>query len=228
MAGARAVRVGVIDSGGPEAELAGSRLFLPDGTWITARPDLLGHGTAVAEVVRRACPEVQIVHAQVFRDRPVTTAVQVATALEWLSGQKADALEIDVICLSLGLAADRAPLRRACAAAVTAGRIVVAAHPARGGPCFPASYPGVIAATGDARCDWDALSALDGGVIGAWCGSPERGHAGQGGASLAAGRVAGHLAARLAGGARFADGAAARQALIAEASFFGPERRGCA
>jgi len=228
LAGDRAIRVGVIDSGGPPDQIAGGRLFLPDGTWIAARADVLGHGTAVAGVIRRACPRAVIVHAQVFRDRPVTTAIQVATALEWLAGLKADALEIDVICLSLGLAADRAPLRRACAGAVKAGRIVVAARPARGDPCFPAAYPGVIAASGDARCDWETLSVLDGGAIGAWCGSPEQGHAGQGGASLAAGRVAGHLAARMAEGAAYADGTAARLALEAEAVFFGPERRGCA
>ncbi|TCM82085.1 subtilisin-like serine protease QhpE [Rhodovulum steppense] len=215
--------VGVIDSGGPEADLAGGRLFLPDGTWVAARPDRLGHGTAVAEVIRRALPDARIVHAQVFQDRPVTTAIQVASALDWLAGRKAD-----VICLSLGLAADRVPLSRAALAAVAAGRIVVAAAPARGGPCYPAAYPGVIAATGDARCDWDGLSALEGGVIGAWCGSPEQGGTGQGGASLAAARVAGHLAARIAAGARFADGAAARDALAGAARFHGPECRGCA
>nr|WP_290442758.1 subtilisin [Rhodovulum tesquicola] len=203
-------------------------MFLPDGTWVAARPDLLGHGTAVADVIRRALPEARMVHAQVFQDRPVTTAIQVAGALDWLAGQKADALSVDVICLSLGLAADRVPLRRAALAAVAAGRIVVAAAPARGGPCYPAAYPGVIAATGDARCDWDGLSALAGGVIGAWCGSPEQGGTGQGGASLAAARVAGHLAARIAAGARFADGAAARDALTGAARFHGPERRGCA
>ncbi|MRH22262.1 subtilisin [Rhodovulum strictum] len=215
--------VGVIDSGGAVDDLAGGRLFLPDGTWVAARPDLLGHGTAVAGVIRRGVPGVQIVHAQVFQDRPVTTAIQVAGALDWLAGRKAD-----VICLSLGLAADRAPLRRAALAAVAAGRIVVAAAPARGGPCYPAAYPGVIAATGDARCGWDGLSVLAGGVIGAWCGSPEQGGAGQGGASLAAARVAGHLAARIASGAGFADGAAARDALAGAARFHGPECRGCA
>ncbi|WP_287187323.1 hypothetical protein [Rhodovulum sp.] len=72
---------------GHSMSLASVRLFLPDGTWVAARPDRLGHGTAVAEVIRRALPDARIVHAQVFQDRPVTTAIQVASALDWLAGR---------------------------------------------------------------------------------------------------------------------------------------------
>ncbi len=38
--------------------------------------------------------------------------------------------------------------------------ILVAASPARGAPVFPASYPGVIRATGDARCAVGEISSL--------------------------------------------------------------------
>lgn len=179
--------VGIVDSGGLAVQMADARAFLPDGE-SAATPDRLGHGTAVAAVLRRATPAARLLHAQVFADRPVTSADQVARAVAWLAPQ------CDVIVLSLGLAADRAVLRRACADAVAAGVRLVAASPARGAACWPAAYPGVVAATGDARCGWDELSLLPGGVIGAWCASPERGGAGMGGASIAAARVAGHLA----------------------------------
>ena len=183
--------VGIVDSGGPAGQMDGARAFHAghDGP---ATPDRLGHGSAVAAVLRRAAPGAALRHAQVFTDTPVTSADRVARAVLWL------AEEADIILLSLGLATDREVLRAACETALAAGRCLVAASPARGGPCYPAAWPGVIAATGDARCDWDGLSLLPGPagpVIGAWCASPERGGAGMGGASLAAARVAGHLAA---------------------------------
>ncbi|HRO15307.1 MAG TPA: subtilisin [Paracoccus sp. (in: a-proteobacteria)] len=186
----RAPLIGIVDSGGPAGRMSGARAFLADGGG-QAHPDRLGHGTAVAAVIGRAVPVASILHAQVFGDRPVTSADRVARAIRWLSPQ------CDIVLLSLGLAADRTVLRDACADALDAGAILVASAPARGAPCWPAAYPGVIAATGDARCGWDELSLLPGGVIGAWCASPEWGGAGMGGASLAAARVAGHLAAGL-------------------------------
>ncbi|WP_246567183.1 subtilisin-like serine protease QhpE [Gemmobacter fulva] len=216
-----APRIGVIDSGGPAEDLPGGRAFLPDGTSVAPVPDRLGHGTAVAQVLRRAWPSVQLVHAQVFLDRPVTSSAQVAAAVSWLGDPRRSGGQADIICLSLGLAVDRAPLRRACIAALEQGVLLVAASPARGEPCFPAAYPGVIAATGDARCDWDQVSVLPGGVFGAWCGSPERGHSGQGGASMATARVAGLLAVMLASGHI----GPASAWLRARASFHGVERR---
>lgn len=184
----RGPRIGIVDSGGPAAQMFGARAFPADGE-APARPDRLGHGTAVAALVERAAPGAAILHAQVFDDRPVTSADRVARALGWLSPR------CDLILLSLGLAADRAVLRQACAEALKAGAVLVASAPARGAMCWPAARPGVIAATGDARCCWDQLSLLPQGVIGAWCASPERGGRGMGGASLGAARVAGHLAA---------------------------------
>src|SRR5690606_14679810 len=153
------LRVGVIDSGpGPKDRLGDARAFMADGSAVAARPDRLGHGTAVAAMIRRACPGAAIIHAQVFDDRPVTSAFRVAAALRWFAAM-GDARP-EVICMSLGLAADRTPLRLACEALVTSGAVLVAAYPARGAPCYPAAYPGVIAATGDARCGWRDLSQL--------------------------------------------------------------------
>ncbi|ABL69804.1 subtilisin-like serine protease QhpE [Paracoccus denitrificans] len=217
------LRVGVIDSGpGPDDRAEDARVFMADGSAIPARPDRLGHGTAVAAIIRRACPGAAIIHAQVFDDRPVTSALRVAAALRWF-GAMGEARP-QVICMSLGLAADRAPLRRACEALVAGGAVLVAAHPARGAPCFPAAYPGVIAATGDARCGWDDLSQLAPALFGAWCNSPEHGPPGMGGASLGAARIAGHLAAIMARTGRL-DEPAAIAALAARAIHHGPERK---
>ncbi|WP_299841216.1 S8/S53 family peptidase [uncultured Paracoccus sp.] len=210
---ARAPLIGIVDSGGPAGQMQDARAFHAEGDGL-ARPDRLGHGSAVAAMVLRAAPGVRLRHAQVFDDRPVTSADRVARAVDWLSK------DCDLILLSLGLAADRAVLCTACAQAVHTRCILVAASPARGAPCWPAAYPGVIAATGDARCGWHDLSLLPGNIIGAWCASPEQGGTGMGGASLAAARVAGHLAAHLdeAQGDPF-------NWLAARASHIGPERR---
>lgn len=211
--------VGVADSGGPAPAMLDAAAFDHDGERMPATPDRLGHGSAVAEVIRRACPAARIRHAQVFSARPVTSALRVAAAVDWLV-----AGEAQIIVLALGLGADRAPLREACARAIAAGVALVAASPSTGAPCLPADYPGVIGAAGDARCGWEDISALRPGVFGAWCGSPERGGRGMGGASLGAARIAGHLAA-----AAFRLGhppgpQEARALLTAAARFDGPER----
>ena len=221
------MRVGVIDSGGPADDppelREGARAFAPDGSAIPSQPDRLGHGTAVAAIIRRACPGAAVLHAQVFDDRPVTSALRVSAALRWFADMAPDTRP-HLICLSLGLAADRAPLRAACARLTGAGALLVAAHPARGPACYPAAYPGIIAATGDARCGWDDISQLGPALFGAWCNSPEHGARGMGGASLGAARIAGHLAQVIAkAGPLDAPGAIA--ALVARARHHGAERK---
>ncbi|AUH34206.1 subtilisin-like serine protease QhpE [Paracoccus tegillarcae] len=213
MAVVRRLTVGIVDSGGPPDTMADARAFFAEGCG-PAMPDRLGHGTAVGAIIRRAAPDARLHHAQVFDDRPITSADRVARAIDWLSADCA------VIVLSLGLASDRRVLRQACKAALARGCSLVAASPSRGGPCWPAAYPGVIAATGDARCGWPDLSLLPDGVIGAWCASPEHGGTGMGGASLAAARVAGHLAAGFAEA-----GSDPFQWLAKHARHIGPERR---
>lgn len=221
------IRVGVIDSGGPTddppGERATARSFAADGVIGPAAPDRLGHGSAVAAIIRRACPGAAITHAQVFDDRPVTSALRVAAALHWFADMDMDRRPA-LICLSLGLGADRASLRDACARLTGIGTVLVAAHPARGPACYPAAYPGVIAATGDARCGWDDVSQLGPALFGAWCNSPEHGARGMGGASLGAARVSGHLAAIMTDRGRLDPGHAIA-VLAAHAHHIGPERR---
>jgi hypothetical protein len=154
--------VGLIDSGveaATAANLAASRAFRlgADGEVTAVEPevDRLGHGTALAGILARGVPGVRLLSAQVFSDTLSCSARQVAAALDWLVSHEAR-----LVNMSFGLRQDRDALRLACARAQAAGVILVAASPARGAPVFPASYPGVIRATGDARCAVDEVSSL--------------------------------------------------------------------
>ncbi len=219
--------LGIVDSGGPSAASGDARRFrLAEGGAVIrepAGPDRLGHGSRVETVIRRARPGATLRHAQVFGDRPVTTPAQVAAAVRWLTEGGAR-----VICLSLGLTADRAGLRDACREAIATGVVLVAATPARGARCYPAAYPGVIAGTGDARCGFDEISALGGdapAAFGAWCASPEQGGGRAGGASIGCARLAAHVHAIL----RDRPGASVAEVvaiLEATAAYRGRERRG--
>lgn len=179
------MKIGIVDSGGPEYTRVGGAAFLLRDSQVmttTAVADRLGHGRLVDHAIRSANPDATLIHAQVFVDKPVTTAAQVAAALNWLAKRS-----VDVVCLSLGLPVDRAPLRRACAQLQQAGIHLIAASPAQGRKTYPAHYQGVIAATGDARCKPGEISSLyhhGKTVFGAWCASPEQTGQQAGGASI--------------------------------------------
>ena len=201
----KTVRVGVIDGG-------------------FATP--AGHGARVAAMILEACPGAQPLTAEVLRPGPgglSAGAEAVARALEWLCGQGAA-----LVNMSFGLRADRLLLRNACRAARAGGVVLVAATPARGPAVYPSAYDGVLKVTGDARCGPGVLSWLEdrpaGPLVGA-CPRPgghEAGFPGGGGASFAAARVSGCVAAYLAGGG---DPAGAGDWLRSGAAFTGRERR---
>lgn len=219
------VRVGIVDSGVPHAfapaPAAAASFTLGGGEVVRsqAAPDRLGHGTAVAEIVAHLVPDAALLVAQVFGERFTTTPVQVAAAIDWLLDEG-----VHVINLSLGLPADRAVLAHACRRALDAGAIVCASSPARGAAVFPASYPGVLRMTGDARCAREELSWL--GTAQADFGAhvmPLRGGI-RGGASIGCAHLTGHVARYLAqGGAPGRD--AVYEWLVARASYRGPERK---
>ncbi|MDX1369295.1 S8 family serine peptidase [Pseudomonas sp.] len=216
-------RIGVIDSGHrlePGAEILVAQRFWLDGETLrqgAVEPDLLGHGTAVIATLTEQAGSLELCVAQVFAGRGSTSPLQIAAAIHWLIDQR-----VVLINLSLGLRQDRPLLREACAAAIGAGILLCASSPAQGEPVFPASYPGVLRITGDARCAAGQWSWLDSAQ--ADFGAAVRADNGLAGASVACAALSGQIAAFL----RREPGAG-RQAVIdylrQGASFIGPERR---
>jgi hypothetical protein len=152
-------RVGLIDScGGLEGiDTAHAAAFVARDGRVECREtvaDPTGHGSRIAELLISG-PSVELLLGQVFTTLGPTSSAAVAVAIDWAVERR-----VGLIHLSLGLAGDRAVLRLAVQRAIDAGCILVAAMPARGAPVYPAAYPGVIRATGDARCAPHELSAL--------------------------------------------------------------------
>lgn len=155
------LRVGLIDSGLDEAmleQVTAARAFPPVASGpgdIPDNRDRIGHGSHVGRIICQGNTGIALFSARVFFDRLQCSAAQVASALDWLRSQ-----HVRVINLSLGLREDNAALREACDQALRAGIILCASAPARGPQVYPAAYPGVLRATGDARCQPGEISCL--------------------------------------------------------------------
>jgi hypothetical protein len=229
-------RVGLIDScgGGLEGIDAAAAFVVRDGR-VECREtvaDPTGHGSRIAELLLSGRP-VELLLGQVFTALGPTSGAAVAAAIDWAVERRAG-----LIHLSLGLAGDRAVLRTAVQHAIDAGCIIVAAMPARGAPVYPAAYPGVVRATGDARCASDELSALRPWFFG---GCPRLEVARRAAGHRAVGRAVGRADDRALASGGASIGAAwvthailqeppltapaAVETLTARAKYFGPERR---
>ncbi len=221
------LRIGVVDSGCSDDQqpVESAAFVLEDGQlWLAeAESDQLGHGTRTIEVIKALVPDAEVISAQVFQSRLTTSAVQVAAAIDWLVEQG-----VQVINLSLGLRQDRPALREACEQALSAGVLICASSPARGEPVYPAHYPGVFRMTGDARCEREQISYLETEFadFGA-CVLPLDTTRGHSGASLGCAHLSAHLL-RYRGQAEQPSLSDARQWLIEQSDYQGPERRGAA
>jgi len=180
-------RIGLIDSCGAHPRAVAAAAFAglsPQAAGRGVVADATGHGTRMADVICSAHASVELVLGQVFVASTRANAASVAAAMDWAVLRGAQLLH-----LSLGLSADRTVLASAVRRALHAGVLIVAASPARGAPVYPASYAGVIRATGDARCAADEISHLRRWTFGAAPrtpaergGPPERGGASVGAA----------------------------------------------
>ena len=212
------VRVGIIDSGIPadtcEGLVAAKNFSI--GREDRAVVDLLGHGVAVTTRING--PGVEIHAARVFDRRLSCTPARVASAIDWLLGQ-----EVRIINMSFGLREDRGPLRQACERALAQGVCLVAASPAQGAAVYPASYPGVVRATGDARCGPGDISWLD-SLQADFGGYPGQIDSGAAGASMGCAAVTAALAALAARNPQWSSARLCQQ-LASGACFHGPEQR---
>lgn len=182
------LRVVYIDSGTPRlvATKAHCANFTPTGTV----EDTIGHCTAVAEPLLSHCA-VELYFAKIF-DRNLSCPVdRIVLAAEWAVAQQPD-----IVNLALGMQRPDPALAAVIQQMVESGSVVVASSPAQGVPVYPAHFPGVLSATGDARCaphQWSWLSSAQ-ADIGAHVGHPEVGPAG---ASIGCGYATYHIAAQL-------------------------------
>ncbi len=224
------ITLGLLDSGlcdGVAAAAAAARRFyLDDGGEVAVGSpgiDSLGHGSALAKLILGRVPAIRLMSAQVFDHRGIAAPAVIAAGLDWLVSEGAQ-----VVNMSFGLTQDRAVLAGACCRAVEAGVLLVASVPAVGPTVYPASYAGIVRATGDARCGDGEISYLgepraDFGARPWLPGIDEvSGAATIAGASVACARVAAELAALLAAAPE--RGAAALARLIKTATPLGPQR----
>jgi hypothetical protein len=215
------VRVGIVDSGLDSGTCPGlvAARNLASESGGDAVLDRLGHGSAVSALI--SGPGVEICAARVFDRKLTCTPAVAAAAIVWLLDQ-----DVRIINLSFGLRHDRALLREACDRALARGVCLVAASPAQGAAVFPASYPGVLRATGDARCAAGEISWLDSpqADFGGYAGDVDKGPAG---ASIGCASVTGALAALAAQHPDWNSQKLLRE-LKSTAHYRGPEQRSAA
>lgn len=167
------LKIGIIDSGSPSSH-SSNILETKDFTDTSLTADLLGHGSAVTNIISKEL-STDIFCARVFHNKLVCTPSQIADAIEWLIAKG-----VDIINMSFGLRNDREILKSACERAINKNIILVSAAPSQGEPVFPSHYKGVIRATGDARCAPGEVSWLDSSQadFGGYSGKPNFGPAG--------------------------------------------------
>jgi len=149
------LRIGVVDTGvNPwhshvRGKVTGCRIHLgPDGTLQEDGDfrDPVGHGTAVAGVIREAFPEAEIFAVRVFGAGDATYPSLVARGILRAAAEQCGFVNLSV---SVPSGPGEDVVAAACAAAIEAGSVLVAsARPDRPG-WLPASLPGVYAVTAD-------------------------------------------------------------------------------
>ncbi len=149
----RGVRVAVIDSGVHSGHphvgvVEGGVSFDAAGTRGVDVVDRLGHGTAVAAVIREKAPEAALMPVRVFDRELRATADALVAAIDWAVDAR-----VHIINLSLGTAnpAHQQRLGQALVRAARAGIALVAAAEQDDTRWLPGSLPLAIGVT----LDWD-------------------------------------------------------------------------
>jgi hypothetical protein len=160
----RGIKIAIVDSGVNAAHshveaVEGGVSFELDmeGNVVTggAYTDEIGHGTAIAGVIREKNPTSMLYAVKIFDKELAASTSLLLAALRW----SIDA-EMKVIHLSLGTEkeADRAPLDSLCKQAHDNGIIIIASARSPDDMVFPAAFETVIGACWDKDCDDISLS----------------------------------------------------------------------
>jgi subtilisin family serine protease len=149
----RDVRVAIIDSGVNQAHthvrgVAGGVCLKADGE-SGSYLDFVGHGTAVAGVIRQKAPEVMLYAVKVFDQRLRTSAETIIRALEWTIEN-----EMSVVNLSLGTInqSHRERFEQIVARAIERQVALVAAREMNDQLSLPGCLPSVIGVGLDWEC----------------------------------------------------------------------------
>jgi hypothetical protein len=154
------IRIALIDSGvnpghshvGP---IAGGVAFStgPKGEVLQTSDyrDTLGHGTALAGILKFKAPEAELFAVKVFTDRLVTSIEILEAALRWAIEQK-----MQVVNLSLGTAKPehRARMARIASRAKRGGTLIAASSPPEMTDVLPAALDGIFGVAASDECSW--------------------------------------------------------------------------
>ena len=160
------VKVALVDSGvnaqhSHVGNVAGGvHFFLNEENTVQTSPDYpdhIGHGTALAGVVRAKAPQSELYAVKIFTDHLATAFPVLEAALGWAIEQR-----MKIINLSLGLinVQHRQPLSALVSQAQAANLILIASSPPDRSDVLPATLPGVIGVAADESCAWDEYRAL--------------------------------------------------------------------
>jgi subtilisin family serine protease len=150
------LRIGIVDTGvnpwhshvrGP---VRGCRIFAGADGRIAEDEDFhdpVGHGTAIAGVIREAFPAAELFAVRVFDERDTSFASLGARGV--LRAAAAGCSHVN-LSLSMPPGPGAAVLAAACAAAIEAGCVLVAPYRADRPDALPAALPGVHVALADA------------------------------------------------------------------------------
>ena len=157
------LRIAVIDSGiNPQhphvGAVAGGLSFdlNPQGEVTTSEDfhDAIGHGTAIAGLIREKAPDAALYAIRIFHKTLKAPSSLLIAALEW-----AVRSDMEMVHLSLGTVheEDGEVLRELCGCAYDKGVIIIAAARSPNDRIFPAVFETVIAAYHHPECDENTL-----------------------------------------------------------------------
>jgi subtilisin family serine protease len=152
------VRIAIVDSGvhasHPHVGGVSGGVSFEDGSAPSADfVDRLGHGTAIAAVIREKAPAAELWAVKVFDQELRTDLAKLLAGLDWAVERR-----FPLVNLSLGTAepAHEAALRLRIESAVTAGVLVVTAIAGEDGTTYlPGTLPGVLPVELDWLCPRD-------------------------------------------------------------------------